>query len=568
MLQFAAPERKTRSAKVRFCDCPHPDKTAILQERGRFAKSIGAAIMGATIHFNRFTQQAIEPVFEQFPTLTALFSALEPSMFAGAPSALTLDAALESWRVAIAAMGQLLKQTTLNPSLAELHPNRSAEICNQQGVVFCSPAPVFSDLAILAHFKTWIFTPKLQSRAFQLPPAAVSDRFDVLLPTLPILPGDPLAREQFCLIQTPQFCWVAILGQDSEGTLGLNFSFDPVTVEQIWAALQFRIERLQRPSQAASIQQWRSRFPTAAPDYRIPMLFGQALLAQSSGQSSRDRATEVCPPGKSSSPHRPSVQTQQQQATEPNPEPVAPSGAEDLPESDRDVELLKVLAHEVRTPLTTIQTLTRLLLRRSDLPKEVTQRLDAIQRECSGQIDRFGLIFRAMELTHADSQPLPTHLTPIALQELLAGNLTRWQAHAARRGLTLQVTTPKRLPEVAIRDPLLLNQVLTGLMEYLSNSLSTGSHINLKVDLAGSQLKLQLQTQPDKKPCSDNAESPMMRAVGQLLMFQPETGGVSLSLAATKHLFQALGGKLTVRQHLQGEVLTIFLPLGTERDAY
>jgi signal transduction histidine kinase len=233
------------------------------------------------------------------------------------------------------------------------------------------------------------------------------------------------------------------------------------------------------------------------------------------------------------------------------------------------VELLQVLAHEVRTPLTTIQTLTRLLLRRIDLPKEVMQRLEAIQRECSGQIDRFGLIFRAMELTHADCQPLPTHLTPIALQELLTENLARWQAHAARRGLTLQVTTPKRLPEVAIRDPHLLNQVLTGLMEYLSNSLAVGSHINLQVALAGSQLKLQLQTQPDRDRQQDsNPESPMMRAVGQLLMFQPETGGVSLSLAATKHLFQALGGKLTVRQHLQGEVLTIFLPLGTESDAY
>jgi signal transduction histidine kinase len=33
-------------------------------------------------------------------------------------------------------------------------------------------------------------------------------------------------------------------------------------------------------------------------------------------------------------------------------------------------------------------------------------------------------------------------------------------------------------------------------------------------------------------------------------------------MAATKHLFQAIGGKLIVRQRPQnGEVLTIFLPL-------
>ncbi|HEY9826698.1 MAG TPA: hypothetical protein V6D19_14735, partial [Stenomitos sp.] len=63
-------------------------------------------------------------------------------------------------------------------------------------------------------------------------------------------------------------------------------------------------------------------------------------------------------------------------------------------------------------------------------------------------------------------------------------------------------------------------------------------------------------------------DSPILQAVGQLLMFQPETGGLSLSLPATKHLFQALGGKLTVRKHQDSEVLTLFLPLGTDSEAY
>ncbi len=559
-------KREIRPAKVRFCACVSPDKTAILELCSPLSRPNGAIMMRTIVDSNRFTQQVKERVFDQLPTLTHLFMALEPQVSgAGDAQALTLEAAQNAWRMAIAAMTQLLKQTTLkqtilNPSTPEISQS-ATEVCNQQGVVFCSPAPVFSDLAILAHLKTWIFTADRQRVHFKLPPASCSESLEVLLPTLPILAGDTLAHEQFCLIQTAQFCWVAILGCDTEGNLALNFSFNPATVERIWIALQFRIERLGRPAQAALIGQWRSRFPTIAPDYRIPMGFSQALLAQNSHSSSNRIQTPGSNGWKSSSFNHVHHQTENVASATPSEEP-------DADEPDRDVELLKVLAHEVRTPLTTIQTLTRLLLRRIDLPKDVIQRLEAIQRECIGQIDRFGLIFRAMELTHADCQPLPTHLTPIALQELLTENLTRWQAHAARRGLTLQVTTPKRLPEVAIRDPHLLNQVLTGLMEYLSNSLSVGSHINLQVDLAGSQLKLQLQTQPDQNQPDEGAESPMMKAVGQLLMFQPETGGVSLSLAATKHLFQALGGKLTVRQHLQGEVLTIFLPLGTESDAY
>jgi len=53
-----------------------------------------------------------------------------------------------------------------------------------------------------------------------------------------------------------------------------------------------------------------------------------------------------------------------------------------------------------------------------------------------------------------------------------------------------------------------------------------------------------------------------LRSLGQLLMFQPETGTLSLNLAVTKSLFQALGGKLIVRDRpQQGEVMTVFLPL-------
>ncbi|NEO64658.1 MAG: sensor histidine kinase, partial [Moorea sp. SIO4G2] len=49
---------------------------------------------------------------------------------------------------------------------------------------------------------------------------------------------------------------------------------------------------------------------------------------------------------------------------------------------------------------------------------------------------------------------------------------------------------------------------------------------------------------------------------GQLLTFQPETGSISLNLNVTKNLFQALGGKLIVKQRpQQGEVMTVFLPL-------
>jgi sensor histidine kinase regulating citrate/malate metabolism len=109
--------------------------------------------------------------------------------------------------------------------------------------------------------------------------------------------------------------------------------------------------------------------------------------------------------------------------------------------------------------------------------------------------------------------------------------------------------------------------VLTSLIERFTRTLPSQSHIQVDVTLAGNQLKLQLQSYPDAS-CQDtnrmNCGMPKSAAksIGQLLMFQPETGSLSLNLSVTKNLFQAIGGKLIVKQRpKQGEVMTVYLPL-------
>jgi K+-sensing histidine kinase KdpD len=128
----------------------------------------------------------------------------------------------------------------------------------------------------------------------------------------------------------------------------------------------------------------------------------------------------------------------------------------------------------------------------------------------------------------------------------------------------MQVAMPQQLPAV-VSNPTILDRVLTGLVENFTRNLPAGSHIQVEVNPVGGQLKLQLQsvvcavaTDPHQSSlCSGASE-----AIGQLLSFQPETGNLSLSLKVTKSLFQMLGGKLVVKQnHLQGETMTIFLPM-------
>lgn len=286
-----------------------------------------------------------------------------------------------------------------------------------------------------------------------------------------------------------------------------------------------------------------------------------------------------------------------------------------------DVELLKAIAHEVRTPLTTIRTLTRLLLKRSELADIVIKRLEQIDRECTKQIDRFSLIFKAVELETASADRPPNHLANISLASMslasmVQQNVDRWQHQAKQRNLTLDVVLPQSLPPV-MSDPTMLDQVLTGLLDRMTHTLPPGTLIELSVVPAGHQLKLQFWAKPQPKPTPPKGAdasahqserpkrtgtaphrpmsetngpsdisvdlgtsdrdggdrpsifAPTLRSVGQLLMFQPETGNLSLNMAVTKNIFQSLGGKLIVRHTQQkGEVLTIFLPLDNTESSH
>jgi hypothetical protein len=110
----------------------------------------------------------------------------------------------------------------------------------------------------------------------------------------------------------------------------------------------------------------------------------------------------------------------------------------------QDVELLQAFAHEVRTPLTTIRTMTRLLLRQKNLPENAIKRLKIIDHECTEQIDRMELLFQAAELEtcNIDRSVTKTPLTATSLDQVLHQNIPRWQETASKRNLTLELVLP------------------------------------------------------------------------------------------------------------------------------
>ena len=471
----------------------------------------------------------------------------------GNPSKLNVKAKRQ-WRGAIAALHSLLQPI-----------DETSDICPINGLILSGPLPFLSDRALATNFVNWLFTPDAFSSAtmqFQLPPAAETVTKPQLEETLLgsqiaatflILPNDPLKTEKFCLVLTAKFSLVMVLGETTLGESIFQFSFAPEVLEKAWQSLRSRALLTGNSVQLQKLDACYKQFTPKQPDYQTVMQFTQLLLQY------MPETQEAL-----SAPESYRIRKKIDPSTNSNTSQTAPRETSQF--TDRqDVELLQAIAHEVKTPLATIRTFTRLLLKRRDLPEKALEHLKKIDRECSEQIDRFSLIFRAVELETSEVKNDKMPLTTTCLSQVFQQSIPRWQKQANRRNLTLDVALPPTMPAV-ISDPTMLDQVMTGLIENFTSSLPTGSHVQVQVLPAGNQLKVQFesQSQTDRRgdQATDNKMKPTMKSLGQMLMFQPETGNLSLNMKVTKNLFQAIGGKLIVRQRpQQGQVLTIFLPL-------
>lgn len=405
----------------------------------------------------------------------------------------------------------------------------------------------------------WLFSPDHRS----IPPrASLVSSTSAVLGTCPIAlkPEDPVAEEQFLWILTPVFGAVAVQGRHPHtGQTGILVSFEAEAIQQTWASLRLRI------LDAGLLAHWErvtQTFPPQDPHHRVVAHYSTLLLRASRPAAA---AAAQLPHGISIQPALPqqasvhedsvrgwhldgSSQPRSEQAVETQ-APLPSNPAQDpTPPNGSEVELLRALVHEINTPLSAILTRVRLALKQPELAPRVQEHLQKIEQECLEQIERFKLFFQATE-----TDPQHLQLEPTALVTILKEKLPRWQEQVRRRGSDLEIEIPTDLPNV-VSDPQRLDTILSGMIDRVARISPPGSEIRIRVVSAGEQVKLQLQVM-------GQAEGSASKAIGQILVLQPETGAISLSIPMTQTLFRALGGHFTVRHRAQqGDVFTIYLP--------
>ena len=229
--------------------------------------------------------------------------------------------------------------------------------------------------------------------------------------------------------------------------------------------------------------------------------------------------------------------------------------SEELNSNSSDISLLEAITHEVRTPLATIRTLIRSLLRRKDLNSLVINRLKQIDSECTEQIDRFGLIFNAAELQR--QSPEASRLASTDLGRMLIMLQPSWSELLERRGIKLVIDITPDLPQV-LSDPERLELMLGGLIDKSTRGLQQGGTLALELRPAGHRLKLQILSKSVSTKTIPSRDPKKNSDLGAVLSWDPSTGSLQLSHKATQKLLASLGGRMT---HRRDSVLTVFFPL-------
>lgn len=441
--------------------------------------------------------------------------------------------AQHEWNGAIAAIQKLLT-TTINKDTNKPE--------TKQGIIISSPTPIINDLNLVSQLATVVFSsPSKNKKA--LMPCEEQIKNSITPPSfidIPLDHQDILQEELFCLVLTHKFACVIVKTETNSSEDKFYFSFTPEVINKVWYLLKIRL-MMSNNHHHDYIQELVNKFTPCIPPYQVISQFTRHLLTALKEQELSSYKTNYQ-----------SANQVKNQSISLKKTPLPP-----YPE----LELLQALTHEIRTPLTTIQTITKLLKRKAKSNQDLSKHLEVIEQECTEQINRMELIFQAVELESQSNDKKTVQLVNTCLENILNQSISHWKKQAERRNIVLDIVMPQKLPHI-VSEPKILSQALSGLMERFIRNLPSGGHFKVVILPVGNQLKLQFLSE-------SNYHNHSSKCLGKLLLFQPETGSLSLSNDVTKNLFHILGGKLTFKQKAdQGEVLTIFLPLNNQKNYY
>lgn len=239
-------------------------------------------------------------------------------------------------------------------------------------------------------------------------------------------------------------------------------------------------------------------------------------------------------------------------------------------------EFVSTVSHEMRTPLTTIKALTRLLMREGLDEGKRREYIETISVECDRQID---FVLNLLDLSRIEGGVLRVTHEQVDVNQVI-GSVVKSELRAAeKRNHELRVESKDNVPPVCA-DPKELRRVLSNLVENAIKYTPDGGRIVVSNSEENSQVVIKISDNGRGIPAEDlpilfdkfhrgrPARHSAATADGTTnaeFLEDAEVSGVGLGLYLAKNVMERMGGRITVQTEVgRGSTFTLHLPLWRE----
>jgi two-component system, NtrC family, sensor histidine kinase HydH len=212
--------------------------------------------------------------------------------------------------------------------------------------------------------------------------------------------------------------------------------------------------------------------------------------------------------------------------------------------------LSRALAHEIRNPVAMISSSLATAMRTGQDESERAEMFAIAAKEAARleQLTTDFLVYarpRAPQIAHAD------------LSDLLNYTATVARAHAANKGVAIDVATQKDLQ--ADLDPSQIQQALLNLLINAVDACASGDAVRLNAEQNGETQTIRIDVIDSAGPIPQDSVSRIFEP-----LFTTKQGGNGLGLAIARNIVRAHGGEIMLRSNEPGQVcFSIELPAGS-----
>jgi signal transduction histidine kinase len=242
-----------------------------------------------------------------------------------------------------------------------------------------------------------------------------------------------------------------------------------------------------------------------------------------------------------------------------------------LKELDRlKSDFVSGVSHEMRTPLTTVKTLARVLRRGRVSEPERDEFLSTIESECDRQID---LVLNLLDLSRIESGTFTIALSPVDVREVVNSCVIIARHNAVARSQEVWMDLPDECPLV-LADRTVLRRALCSLVENAVKYTPEGGRITVAASAQTDEVTIKVTDTGRGILAEDlphifdkfyRGRAPSLAATGTL----PDVGndvtevpGVGLGLYLARTIIEEIGGRIAVESLVaSGTTFTISLPV-------